>query len=141
MPQGGLWYTLWPNWKAEKKNSENRSADPLDWKTQHARSRSHIDAPPKHSLKVTSSCAPTTRCSCAMIFHEATDCQHTDCQHTNHYPKTSKAVLLSSTPQGSQLNNLGNPTESRNSSEPMAATFQIHYLSVQSTKPNGITCK
>ena len=31
----------------------------------------------------------------------------------DHYPKQSKAVLLSSTPQGSLLNNLGNPTESR----------------------------
>ena len=79
--------------------------------------------PPKDSLKVASSCAPTTRCSCPMILHEATDCQH-----TNHYPKQSKAVLLSSTPQGSQLNNLGNPTESRNSPETMAAPFQIHYL-------------
>ena len=56
----------------QKKNSENCSADPQDWKTQHARSRSHIDTPPKHSLKVASSCAPTTRCSCPMILHEAT---------------------------------------------------------------------
>ena len=64
------------------------------------------------------------------------DCQHTDCQHTNHYPKQSKAVLLSSTPQGSQLNSLGNPTESRNSPEPMAAPFQINYL--VSSQPSPI---
>ena len=62
----------------KQKNSENCSADPQDWRTQHARSRSHIDTPPKHSLKVASSCAPTTRCSCPMILHEATDCQHTN---------------------------------------------------------------
>ena len=64
--------------ESRKKNSENRSADPQDWKTQlHARSCSYIDTPPKHSLKSASSCAPTTRCSCPMILQEATDCQHT----------------------------------------------------------------
>ena len=102
----------------------------------HARSHSHIDTPPKHSLKVASSCAPTTRCSCPMILHEATDCQHTD-----HYPKESKAVLLSSTFQSSQLNNLGNPTESRNSPEPMAAPFQIHYLVSSQPSPMVLNSK
>ena len=125
----------------QKKNSESCSADPQDWKIQHARSRSHIDTPPKHSLKVASSCAPTTRCSCPMTLHEATDCQYIDCQHTNHYPKQSKAVLLSSTPQGSQLNNLGNPTESRNSTEPMAAPFQIHYLVSSQPSPMVLNSK
>ena len=71
-----------------------------------------------------------------MILHEATDCQHTD-----HYPKQSKAVLLSSTPQGSQLNNLGNPTESRNSPEPMAAPFQIHYLVSSQSSPMVLNSK
>ena len=47
---------------------------------------SHRHAP-KHSLKVASSCVPTTRCSCPMILNEATDCQH-----TNHYWSLPKAI-------------------------------------------------
>ena len=59
-----------------------------------------------------------------------------------HYPnKQSKAVLLSSTPQGSQLNNLDNPTESRNSPEPVAALFQIHYLVSNQPSPMVLNSK
>ena len=125
-----------------EKNSKNYSADPQDWKTQHARSRSHIDTPPEHSLKVASSCAPTTRCSCPMILHEATDCQHTDCQHTNHYPQQSNcAALLHTSKFSATCKQPWQSIESRNSPEPMAAPFQIHYLVSSQPSPMLLNSK